>query len=97
MLSGRLVKWSVELSEFDLQYCPHPAIKSQIFANFVAECTPPEEDPKVVQDLPIEGTTEEPMSEMSSWTLYIDRSSTTMAGAGIVFISSKDVTLEYAL
>ena len=35
---------------------------------------------------------------MPSWTLYIDRSSTTMASeAGIVFIFLKDATLEYAL
>ena len=27
-LSGHLVKWSVELSEFNLQYCPRSAIKS---------------------------------------------------------------------
>ena len=45
-LSGRLVKWSIELSNFDIQYRPRPAIKSQVLANFVAECTLPEEDPE---------------------------------------------------
>ncbi|XP_077252427.1 uncharacterized protein LOC143891796 [Tasmannia lanceolata] len=36
---GRLVKWAVELSEFDIQYLPRPAIKAQALADFVAECT----------------------------------------------------------
>ena len=45
-LSGHLVKWSIELSEFDLQYRPRPAIKSQVLADFIAKCTLPEEDPE---------------------------------------------------
>ncbi|XP_077228544.1 uncharacterized protein LOC143861508 [Tasmannia lanceolata] len=39
--SGRLVKWAVELNEFDIQYLPRPAIKAQVLADFVAECTIP--------------------------------------------------------
>ena len=65
-LLGRLVKWSVDLSEFDLQYHPRPTIKSQILANFVVECTLPEEDPKVAQDTLIEEPTEELALEMLS-------------------------------
>ncbi|XP_077249255.1 uncharacterized protein LOC143888719 [Tasmannia lanceolata] len=37
--SGRLVKSAVQLSEFDIQYLPRPAIKAQVLADFVAECT----------------------------------------------------------
>ncbi|XP_077249196.1 uncharacterized protein LOC143888644 [Tasmannia lanceolata] len=37
--SGRLVKWAVELNEFDIQYLPRPTIKAQVLADFVAECT----------------------------------------------------------
>ena len=36
-LSGRLVKWAIELSEFDISYAPRTAIKSQILADFLAE------------------------------------------------------------
>ncbi|XP_077231532.1 uncharacterized protein LOC143864659 [Tasmannia lanceolata] len=43
--SGRLVKWAVELSEFDIKYLPRPAIKAQVFADFIAECTMPDSDP----------------------------------------------------
>jgi hypothetical protein len=35
--SGRIVKWSVELREFDIEFCPRQAIKSQILADFVFE------------------------------------------------------------
>ncbi|XP_077230114.1 uncharacterized protein LOC143863309 [Tasmannia lanceolata] len=42
-ISGRLVKWAVELSEFDIQYAPRPAIKAQVLADFVAECTIPQQ------------------------------------------------------
>jgi RNase H-like domain found in reverse transcriptase len=35
--SGRLLKWAIELSEFD----PHPALKSQVLVDFVAESSAP--------------------------------------------------------
>lgn len=38
-VNGRVIKWFVKLSEFDLDFCPHHAIKSQILANFMAEWT----------------------------------------------------------
>ncbi|KAK2997608.1 hypothetical protein RJ639_026556 [Escallonia herrerae] len=40
-LSGRLVPWSVELGEFDIQYKPRPSIKGQALADFIVECTLP--------------------------------------------------------
>ncbi|XP_073138613.1 uncharacterized protein [Henckelia pumila] len=36
-ISGRLVKWTAELSEYDIQYEPRAAIKAQVLANFLAE------------------------------------------------------------
>ncbi|XP_010278612.1 PREDICTED: uncharacterized protein LOC104612746 [Nelumbo nucifera] len=38
-VSGRLMKWSIELSEYDIRFEPRPTIKAQALANFVAECT----------------------------------------------------------
>ena len=29
--------WAIELSEFDLQYCPHTTIKGQVIVDFVEE------------------------------------------------------------
>ena len=37
--TGRIVKWSIELGEFDLEFCPRQAIKSQVIADFVSEWT----------------------------------------------------------
>jgi hypothetical protein len=34
---GRIVKWSVELGEFELEFCPRQAIKSHV--DFVSEWT----------------------------------------------------------
>ena len=39
---GRLVKWSVELSEFDLTYKPREAIKAQALADFMVDRKEPE-------------------------------------------------------
>lgn len=35
----RLVKWSAELSEFNIEYHPWGAIKGQAIANFIIEYT----------------------------------------------------------
>ena len=37
--SGRLMKWAIELSEFDIRYKPKTEIKGQILADFVMEFT----------------------------------------------------------
>ena len=34
---GRMTLWVVELSEFDIQYCPWTMIKGKDVANFIAE------------------------------------------------------------
>ncbi|KAL0303309.1 UNVERIFIED_CONTAM: hypothetical protein Sradi_6199000 [Sesamum radiatum] len=35
--SGQLVKWAVELSEYDISYLPRTIIKAQALADFVSE------------------------------------------------------------
>jgi hypothetical protein len=35
--NGHIVKWSAELGEFEIEFCPRQAIKSQILADFVSE------------------------------------------------------------
>jgi hypothetical protein len=37
--NGRIVKWSVKLGKFDIEFCPRQEIKSQILADFVSEWT----------------------------------------------------------
>ena len=40
--SGRLIKWAIELSEFDIKYKPRTTVKGQILADFIMEFTPVE-------------------------------------------------------
>ncbi|XP_015960038.1 uncharacterized protein LOC107483914 [Arachis duranensis] len=44
-LAGRLIKWSIELSEYDIQYQPGGALKSQVLAYFITEFTVDEPSP----------------------------------------------------
>ncbi|KAK3024790.1 hypothetical protein RJ639_043871 [Escallonia herrerae] len=85
--SGRLVNWSVELGEFDLQYKPRTAVKAQALADFIVECTLPEDPPQLV------------ISEVTDpWNLYVDGSSAVgNSGVGIILISPEGFTIEYTL
>ena len=37
--SGRLLKWLIELRQFDVNFCPQTTIKGQALADFIAEFT----------------------------------------------------------
>ena len=53
--SGRLIKWAIELSEFDIRYKPRAMIKGKILADFITEFTPTEsaEATQLTPELPI--------------------------------------------
>ncbi|KAL0428268.1 UNVERIFIED_CONTAM: hypothetical protein Slati_3001600 [Sesamum latifolium] len=59
--SGRLIKWAIELSEYDISYLPRTTIKAQALADFVSDMT---------------GTTQEEVSKERPWLLHVDGSST---------------------
>jgi ribonuclease HI len=44
-LAGRMMTWAVELSQYDIPYKPHQAVKAQALDDFVAEMTHPGEAP----------------------------------------------------
>ncbi|KAI5311704.1 hypothetical protein L3X38_040877 [Prunus dulcis] len=104
--SGRLVKWAIELGEFDIHYKPRPAMRGQAVADFLSEFTEPqasaatqlitEPNPSPSQgQTPTENTLDltQPL-----WTLFVDGSSNAQGcGAGLVLVSPDKVTLEYAL
>ena len=78
--SGRLMKWAIELSEFDIRYKPKNAIKGQILENFVMEFTlaEPAENTQMTPDLPI-------------WKLSIDGAANAQgSGAGLILTSQKE-------
>jgi hypothetical protein len=43
-LAGRMVAWSIELSEYDIIFSPRGSIKSQVLADFVLELTTPSQE-----------------------------------------------------
>ncbi|KAG7559356.1 Integrase catalytic core [Arabidopsis thaliana x Arabidopsis arenosa] len=65
--SGRLAKWAVELSEYDIEYKSRVSMKAQVLADFLTE-------------LPVLGTPEQP--ENKTWKLYVDGSSSKQ-GSGV--------------
>ncbi|KAH9750796.1 Ribonuclease H [Citrus sinensis] len=89
--SGRLVKWAIELSEFDIDYKPRAAIKAQAMADFVAEFTEPEvclDGPDVVTD----------SGEAQVWQMYVDGSSGEQgSGAGIVLEGPEGEEISYVV
>ena len=83
-VSGRLMKWAIELSEFDIRYKPKTAIKGQILADFVMEFAPVGLA-KSEDDLPI-------------WKLSVDGASNAQgSGAGLILTSPEGIDVEYAL
>ena len=85
--SGRLMKWALELSEFNIRYKPKTAIKGQVLADFVMEFTPTElaEDTRATPDLPI-------------WKLSVDGAANAQgSGAGLILTSLEGIDIEYAL
>ncbi|CAJ2634768.1 unnamed protein product [Trifolium pratense] len=81
-MAGRMLKWSLELSEFDIRYENRKALKSQVLADFVAEMTSPS------------STT----SEADKWTIFVDgASSATGAGAGIILENENGIIIEVSL
>ena len=53
--SRRLMKWALELSDFDIRYKPKTAIKGKVLPDFVMEFTPTKltQDTRATPDLPI--------------------------------------------
>ena len=88
--SRRLIKWAIELSEFDIRYKPRTAVKGHVLIDFIVEFTPsntpakPTETTQLAPDLPI-------------WRLYVDGAVNSQgSGAGLILTSSDGIDVEYA-
>ena len=85
--SGRLMKWAIELSEFDIRYKPKNAIKGQVLADFVMEFTSvePAKNTQTMTDLPI-------------WRLSVDGAANAQGSrAGLILTSPEGIDIEDAL
>ena len=81
--SGRLMKWAIELSEFDIIYKPKTVIKGQVLADFFMEFTSaePAKDVQTTNDLCI-------------WKLSIDGASNAQgSGAGLILTSLEGIDI----
>ena len=85
--SGRMIKWAIELSEFDIRYKLRIAVKGQILADFIMEFTPAQSTKatKLAPDLPI-------------WRLSVDGAANAQgSGAGLILTSPDWIDTEYVL
>ncbi|GKV48140.1 hypothetical protein SLEP1_g54971 [Rubroshorea leprosula] len=81
--SGRLIKWAVELGEFEITFQQRSAIRAQALADFIVECTP---------------SNSIPTPEPNDWTLYVDRASSSKgSGAGALLIGPDGYRSKHAL
>ena len=85
--SGRLMKWAIELSEFDIRYRPKTTIKGQVLADFVMEfaSAEPTRDAQAATDL-------------STWKLSVDGASNAQgSGESLILTSPEGIDIEYTL
>ncbi|XP_058758221.1 uncharacterized protein LOC131631424 [Vicia villosa] len=82
-MAGRMLKWSLELSEFDIQYESRKALKAQAMADFIAEMT---------------SIANSPAPTENKWTIYVDgASSSSGSGAGIILENDESLIIEVSL
>nr|AAT81661.1 putative retrotransposon protein [Oryza sativa Japonica Group]ABF97633.1 retrotransposon protein, putative, unclassified [Oryza sativa Japonica Group] len=89
---GRVVRWAIELSEFDLRFEPRHAIKSQALADFVAEWSPAPEPVSA----PEASSGPSQLPHTAYWVMQFDGSlSLQGAGAGVTLTSPSGDVLRY--
>jgi ribonuclease HI len=82
ILNGRIGKWILALSEFELKFESAKAIKGQIIADFITEHRDPSID----------------LLEITPWALFFDGSSYGKGGGiGILLISPRGEMFEFAI
>ncbi|XP_021817131.1 uncharacterized protein LOC110759386 [Prunus avium] len=97
--SGRLVKWAIELGEFDVQFKPRPAEKGQAVVDFISELTPseaskPGNTPPLIS-LPNGSHFDQ---SIPVWVLHVDCSANQQGcGAGLVLTAPDGTEMEYAI
>jgi len=81
--SGRLTKWAIKLSKYDISFEPRKSIKAQALVDFIVECT---HSPPIKE------------ARNKEWMLFIDGASNAKeCGVWIMLISSEKEILEYSL
>jgi ribonuclease HI len=96
--TGNIAKWAAELTEFQLDFQPHHAVKSQVLADFIVEWIPPPSAPGG-PDPDSDPTLAEPRGPVFTephWTLFFDGSiRQQVGGAGVVLIDPNGDQVKY--
>jgi ribonuclease HI len=96
--TGNIAKWAAELTEFQLDFQPRHAVKSQVLADFIVEWTPPPSAPRG-PDPDSNPTPAEPRGSVFTephWTLFFDESARQQGGgAGVVLIDPSGDQVKY--
>ncbi|XP_021799986.1 uncharacterized protein LOC110744317 [Prunus avium] len=95
----RLVKWAIELGEFDVQFKLRHAEKGQAVADFISELTPSEAvelgNPPPLVSLPNGSQFDQ---SIHVWVLHVDGSANQQGcGAGLVLTAPDGTKMEYAI
>ena len=94
-LFGRLSKWAMFLSQFDIVFVPQKAIKGQALANFLATHRIPDDIP-IDDDLPDVVVFTTTMSN-PTWQMYFDGAcQKSGACAGVMFVTPDEAILSYS-
>ena len=89
--------------EFDINYWPRSAIKAQALADFIVECTIPDEAELEQSKIGIPWLQPSLSKESANlfkdfWALYVDGSSNSIgAGTGLILVNPKGVITEDVL
>lgn len=85
--SGRLMKWTIELSKFDISNKLRASVKGQALEDFIAEFIETHEISMEVE-----------LSNPQVWNLFIDRSSGEVGSrAGVILMSPEGHKLNYTI
>ncbi|RDY13740.1 Retrovirus-related Pol polyprotein from transposon 17.6, partial [Mucuna pruriens] len=81
-MAGRMVAWSVQLSEFDISFERRGHVKAQVLVDFINELTPEDR----------------PAGDNGEWYLSVDGSTNqTRSGAGVILEGPEGVLIEQSL
>ena len=82
---GKIAKWGTRLGSFDIWYRPRNAVKGQVLADFITECSPKNNTEMVCH------------VENRSWRVFVDGASSAMGvDARIVIITPEGIRLEHS-
>ena len=89
--SVRLIKWAIELSEFDIRYKSRTEVKGQILADFIVEFSPSNAPAKTTE-------TTQLAPDLPIWRLSVDWAANSQgSSAGLILTSSDEIDVEYGL